>query len=328
MTAAVVGFVLALVVASCTGEATTTTTATSITKAKRVTTTTAAGAESVSTTTTQPIVIWQTVRYEQSNPGIKYQGKWTRSSDESASQGTFVWTDAEGASLTFHFVGSYCAWLAKTSPEYGRATITVDDASPSTVDLYSKDTVFCHVVWETKDLAFGDHNVKIEWSGTKKKSSNGTSINLDAFEITGALVARYQQNDPRFKYAGTWKTVKDQEAAGGSFMLSKSPKASVTVHFTGVQIDWYAKQGPAYGKAQVILDDGDPVTIDLYSGDELWREMIWSSGTLQMGPHTLQIRRTGSKDPAATGTYIDVDEFEISGTVDSGSAKTSTSTTG
>jgi hypothetical protein len=325
MAAVVVGFALAMALISCAGEVTTTTTVTATTtKTKHVTATTAASAESVSTATTQPIVVWQTVRYEQSNPGIKYEGAWTRSSDGSASKGTFVWADAEGASLTFHFVGSYCAWLAKTSDQYGRATITVDDATPSTVDLYSKNTMFRHVVWETKDLAFGDHTVTIEWSGTKKKGSSGTSINLDALEITGALVARYQQNDPRLEYAGNWKTVKDQEAAGGSFILSKSSKASVTVHFTGIQIDWFAKQGPAYGKAQVIVDDGDPVTIDLYSGDELWREIVWSSGRLPMGPHTLEIRRTGSKDPAATGTYIDVDEFQISGTVDSGSAETST----
>ena len=318
LTAAGLVLTFGLVLCACSAASTTTTTTTesaaetSTTAKTRVTTAPA----SSTTSTTQPVVVWQTVRYEQNNPGIEYSGDWTRSSAEAASEGSFVHSDSEGAALSFHFVGSHCSWLAKTSDQYGKATISVDDGSASTVDLYSKDTTYCHVVWEAKSLPFGDHTVKIEWSGKKKKASKGTSVNLDAIEIVGALVGRYQQSNSHLDYAGRWKTVKDDDAAGGSFILTKSSKASVTVSFTGIQIDWYAKQGPAYGKAQVIVDDGDPVTIDLYGGDELWDQNVWSSGRLEMGPHVVEIRWTGAKDPASTGTYINVDEFEITGALE------------
>ena len=305
---------LALTLAACSAGVTTTTTTASASTTSQTRTTVAAA--SSTTTSTTNVVVWQTVRYEQNTPGLAYSGSWTYSEAQPASQGGFVYADSGGASLTFHFEGTYCGWLAKTSDLYGKATVTVDDGTSSTVDLYSKETVWRHVVWETKSLPFGDHTVKIEWTGKKKTGSKGTCINIDAVEIVGALIGRYQENDPRFKYAGKWKTSKDDSASGGSFALTKSSHSSMTVNFTGIQIDWFAKKGPAYGEAQVTVDAGDPVTVDLYSPDVLWAQDVWNSGRLEMGPHVLAIRWTGTKDPASTDTYINVDGFEIAGAVD------------
>jgi hypothetical protein len=288
-------------------ESTTTTTTESVEPSDDSTTTTA------STTTTLPITVWQTVRYEQNAPGLSYSGAWTRSSSGSASKGSFVYADSSGSSVTFEFVGTHCALLAKTSNQYGKAKVTVDEESTSTVDFYSKDTVWRHVVWETKTLPFGTHTVKIAWTGKKSAGAKDTFINVDAIEIVGAIVARYRQNDERFDYSGKWKTVKNESASGGSFALTKSSGASVTVNFTGTQIDWFAKVGPAYGKAQVTVDGGVPIMVDLYSGDELWRQRVWTSGRMDVGPHTVKIKWTGTKNPESTDTYINVDGFEIAG---------------
>jgi hypothetical protein len=271
---------------------------------------------STTTSTTQPVVVWQTIRYEQNTPGLVYSGRWTHSSAEPASKGSFVYADSDGASLTFRFVGSYCGWLAKTSDQYGKAAITVDEGAASTVDLYSKETMWRHVVWETKSLPFGEHTVKIDWTGKKNTGSKATRINMDAVEIVGALVGRYQQTNPHFEYSGRWATSKDASASGGSFALTKSSHSSITVNFTGIQIDWFAKEGPAYGRAQVVVDEGDPVTVDLYSAEVLWVQNVWSSGRLEMGPHVVKIQWTGAKNPASSGTYINLDAFEIAGVVD------------
>jgi trimeric autotransporter adhesin len=170
-------------------------------------------------------------------------------------------------------------------------------------------------VWEAKSLPFGDHTVKIQWTGKKRTAAEGTCVNVDAIEIVGALIGQYQQNAARFEYSGTWKTTKNEAASGGSFTLTKTSHSSMTVNFTGVQFDWIAKKGPAYGKAQVMLDDGLPVTIDLYAADELWRQVVWSSDRLEMGAHVVIIRWTGLKNAKATGTYINVDALEIAGAV-------------
>jgi hypothetical protein len=94
----------------------------------------------------------------------------------------------------------------------------------------------------TKSLPFGDHTVKIEWTGKKKTGAKGTAINMDALEIVGALTGRYEQNNPHFEYSRGWKTSKDGSASGGSFALTKSSGSSMTVHFTGIQLDWFAKK--------------------------------------------------------------------------------------
>jgi trimeric autotransporter adhesin len=267
------------------------------------------------TSTTQPVEVWQTVCYEQNTPGFNYSDGWIDSSAASASKGSFLYVDAKGASLTFHFVGTYCGWLAKTSDMYGKATVTVDDGTAVTVDLYSKSPVWRHVVWETKSLPFGDHTVTIQWTGKKRTGAKGTCVNVDAIQIVGALIGRYQQNNDKFEYAGTWSTTKNASASGGSFALTKKSHSSMTVDFTGIQLDWIAKTGPAYGKAQVIVDDGLPVTVDLYSAEEAWREIVWSSGRLEMGAHVVTIRWTGLMNAEATGSYINVDAFEIAGAV-------------
>jgi hypothetical protein len=308
------GLVLAAsLLATACGEAATTTTVTG--KATNTTTTTHKVTAS-STSSTLPVETWTPVGYEQNTPGLSYTGGWIYSSATDASKGGFVYTDESGAFLTFRFVGTHCAWLAKTSDVYGKATVTVDDGTPVTVDLYSQNVVWRHLVWETKTLPFGEHTVKIERTGTKRTAATGTFINVDAVEVIGALIGRYQQANERFDYEGTWRTSKADSASGGSFTLTKTSKSSVTVTFTGIQLDWYAKKGPAYGKARVILDDGDPVTIDLYSKDEVWNQKVWSSSRLEMGTHVITIKWTGLKNSAATDSYINVDSFEIAGALE------------
>jgi predicted small secreted protein len=283
--------------------------------AKATTKTTQAPTSSTSTSTTLSVETWPPVSYDQGTPGFTYAGGWTYSSAASALRGSFLFAEKAGATLTFRFIGNYVAWLAKTADVYGKAVVTVDDQEPVTVDLYSKSPMWRHLVWETKDLALGEHTVKIECTGKKRTAAKGICINVDSIEIVGALIGRYQQSNESFTYAGTWKTSKSASAYGGSFALAKTSGSRVTVKFTGVQIDWYAKQGPPYGKAQVILDGGKPVTIDLYSPDEQWKQNVWSSGRLAMGPHTLVIKWTGSKNSKAEGTYVNVDAFEIAGKV-------------
>lgn len=274
------------------------------------------GADGDSTTSTSlSAERWKTVTYEQDSAGLAYAGGWTNSSADGASKRGFIYAEKAGAMMTFHFVGTYCAWVAKTAANYGKASVTIDDRAAVTVDLYSKSTMWRHVVWQTKDLAFGDHTVKIVCLGKKRTAAKGASINVDSIQVTGAVIGRYQQTDSRIDYSGAWSTTKDRMAAGGSFAVTKSARAMVTVTFTGVQLDWQAKKGPAYGQAWVMLDDGEPVLVDLYDEGESWRQTAWSSGRLSMSTHAVTISCAGTKCDESTGTYIDVDSFEVAGVV-------------
>jgi hypothetical protein len=256
-----------------------------------------------------------TVLHEQTEYRFTYGGVWTVSEAASASGGDFVFVNASGGSLTVRFAGTHLSWIAKKSPKYGQAAVTVDGGSPVPVDLYSAEEVWQQTVWETDELSAAPHVVTIAWTGQKSADAEDTNINVDAIEVTGVLTGRLQQTDPKLIYAGDWKASSSPSASGGNFAFTNSSGATVTVHFDGLALAWVAKTSPAYGEAQVSLDGGSPVTVDLYSAEELWQQEVWNSGLLGSGSHTVIIQWTGRKNDSSTDTNIDVDCLDVTGTL-------------
>ncbi len=258
-------------------------------------------------------------RHEQNSALLTYAGGWTASSSSSASGGSFRFADSAGSAVTVTFTGSYLAWIAKKSPVYGKAKVTVDGGTPVSVDLYSANTLWQQKVWDTGTLASGAHTVRIEWTGSKSSGATDTNINVDALDIVGTLsqapavqAVRYEQNDTHFAYVGMWTASSSSSASGGSFRFADSAGSAVTVTFTGSYLAWIAKKSPVYGKAKVTVDGGTPMIVDLYSPSTLWKQKVWEK-TLGPGAHTLRIEWTGTKSTSATETNIGVDAFDLIG---------------
>ena len=126
-------------------------------------------------------------RYEQGDTQLAYTGAWTVDRSVSASGGSFRYVNASGASVTATFTGTHLSWIAKKSPFYGKARVTLDGGDPAVVDLYSATTLNKQNVWSTRLLAPGSHTVRIEWTGTKNAAATNTNINLDALDLRGTL---------------------------------------------------------------------------------------------------------------------------------------------
>jgi len=126
---------------------------------------------------------------------------------------------------------------------------------------------------------------------------------------------RYEENDANLAYSGTWSSGSSSSYSGGSFRYTKSAGASVTVTFSGTSLCWITKKSPVYGKAKVTLDGQAPVTIDLYSASTLYQQKVWETGKLASGTHTVKIEWTGLKNSAASNTYINLDAFDVLGTL-------------
>jgi hypothetical protein len=271
--------------------------------------------DSTTTTTSSTGDISQTVAHQQNEARFAYSGTWKTVSATSASGGSLGLADSSGASLTIRFIGTHLTWIGKESPAYGQAKVTVDGGTAHTVDLYSSTTVWKHTIWQTGTLKSGAHTVVISWTGKKRTAATGTNIDVDAIQVTGVLTGRYQQSNAKFSYSGTWKTTSNTSAAGGSFSYAGASGASVTVHFSGIDLAWIAKKGPGYGEAKITVDGQKTYTVNLYSASTVWQKRVWSTGILAMGSHTVKIQWTGSKSSAATGTTIDVDAFDVTGTL-------------
>ena len=116
---------------------------------------------------------------------------------------------------------------------------------------------------------------------------------------------------------GTWYSNASAPAAsGGSFRYVNAAGASVTVKFTGTYLAWITKKSPLYGMAKVTLDGVDQGTVDLYSATEVWQQKVWETSLSHLrDPYAWSSPWTGNKNPAATGTNIGVDAFDIVGTL-------------
>jgi hypothetical protein len=132
---------------------------------------------------------------------------------------------------------------------------------------------------------------------------------------------RYEQSDPRLLYLGTWSTVAGAGASGGSDKRCSTNSGSVTVTFTGRQLDWIATTGSEMGQADVSLDGGAAVTVDLSGADTVYQQKVWSTGMLGAGTHKLEISWSEGNAP---GAYIDVDALEVLGSLPWSVALTST----
>ena len=262
--------------------------------------------------------------YQQTDSHLAYRGTWSGVSTSSASGGRFAYAGGTGSSVTVTFKGTYLAWIAKKSPAYGIAKVILDKRAPVYVNLYSASTVWKQTVWSTGTLTAGVHTVTISWTGTRSSRATATNIGVDAFEVLGTLrkaavsapaasSTRYQQTDSHLAYRGTWSGVSTSSASGGRFAYAGGTGSSVTVTFKGTYLAWIAKKSPAYGIAKVILDKRAPVYVNLYSASTVWKQTVWSTGTLTAGVHTVTISWTGTKCAPAGDTNVDVDAVDIVG---------------
>ncbi len=116
----------------------------------------------------------------------------------------------------------------------------------------------------------------------------------------------------QFNYTGTWL-----HAGGLPFdfdgTLSKSvidgDTASIT--FTGIQIQLYATRGPELGIVGYVLDGRSEVRVDQYASTHQFNQLLFDSGQLSRGHHTLEVLCTGSKNANSSNDEVTVDDVVI-----------------
>jgi hypothetical protein len=254
-------------------------------------------------------------RFEQSDGRFYYSPAWHTSSYWRYSGGSEKYSSILGASVYVPFRGTRLDWITKTNSALGIASVSVDGGVPVSVDLYSSVTIYQKKVWSTGDLPNGLHWVKIVHSGLRNPKSSGVSITMDAVDVVGTLVAatRYQESEPAVITAGTWSTAWSWSYSGGKTKSTSVRGSSVTVNFDGAKLNLLAAKGRYSGKAWVSLDGGPRVLVDLYSYTSAYKQVVYSTGYLAPGPHTVTISYSGYKNAASRGYGINVDAFDITG---------------
>ena len=130
-------------------------------------------------------MVWgrPTERFDDYEPGIQFDGSWSTAYGSSYSGYSAKIGRGAGVSVTVPFNGTMIDWIAYEGPYSGIAHVYLDSVDMGTVDLYAPATEYRQQVWSARDLAFGPHTLRIEWTGTKNPASGSTYIDVDAFDI-------------------------------------------------------------------------------------------------------------------------------------------------
>ncbi|MFV0342542.1 MAG: alpha-L-fucosidase [Anaerocolumna sp.] len=175
------------------------------------------------------------------------------------------------------------------------------------------------VVWSVTDmsgentsLAVIDQNGLLETNdsiGTirviAKSNSDKTILGEKAITIKALpKVTTILGNDPNIVKTGTWIT---RTASTDS----KEANATASYTFTGNYIEWYGVKGYDHGIADIYIDDKYVTNIDCYSASRETGDLLFKSGKLGQGQHTIKIQVQDSRNQASSNRYIEIYSFKI-----------------
>jgi len=110
-------------------------------------------------------------------------------------------------------------------------------------------------------------------------------------------------------YSGHWVRGEFEPAFHATVTYSNDPDAVARFSFEGTELRYWYTRAFNRGIAEVFIDGVSKGDVDLYSSTIEWQSSSIFSG-LPPGHHTVEIRAAGRHDPAATGSYIDIDALE------------------
>lgn len=132
-------------------------------------------------------------------------------------------------------------------------------------------------------------------------------------------------------------------AAVGDYLLGNHVTslagATATKTFTGSAISLYGATGPYDGRFTVSIDGAPPSNAgcanpvigtnqcEAYSATDVRQTLLWQSGVLVSGAHTITVTVTGSRASASAGNFIVLDRFDVSTAPGATTTTTSSTTT-
>jgi len=140
-----------------------------------------------------------------------------------------------------------------------------------------------------------------------------TGIATDKVGHTGSssLSPRIQLRDVRersrdFSFKGDWKTARMKSAIGRTLTQASERGARMRLPFEGAQYAIVTRRGPTGGQLDVLVDGKRVTTLDLYSKKSDSRRVV-HVGSVSKRKHVLELRPTGTSNPASTGTTVWLD---------------------
>lgn len=98
--------------------------------------------------------------------------------------GTANWSPTAGSTATFRFEGSRAVLRAVRDADQGILSVRIDGGPAVRVDAYSSSRDGSAALWDSGELAFGEHTIVATVTGDRHPDASGTTIALDCFDVT------------------------------------------------------------------------------------------------------------------------------------------------
>ncbi len=149
--------------------------------------------------------------------------------------------------------------------------------------------------------------MQLVWTGRRNASSTGTYIDVDGVSVDSTS----DDSSAAFAFSGAWTRYANAADHGGTHNTANSSGSTATISFDGTRAKVIAVKGHNLGIAQVKVDGTVVGTVDFYSPSYSYRTVVFDTGVLPAGSHTVQLVWTGRRNASSTGTYIDVDGVTV-----------------
>jgi hypothetical protein len=125
-----------------------------------------------------------------------------------------------------------------------------------------------------------------------------------------ATVIRLEETSAALTYSGTFKRRTLSGASEDHVRKSSSAGGLVTLPFNGTSVAFVSTIAMARGIAEIRVDGGPWQSVDLYGASLVARKVVWAA-TVDPGAHVLEIAITGSRNPSASASRVDIDAFLV-----------------
>ncbi|MEV6013287.1 alpha-L-fucosidase [Streptomyces sp. NPDC051976] len=221
---------------------------------------------------------------DDSDPAVAYTGPWNTSNPGGCYKGTCHNSQTAGNTATVTFTGTGITWYGITGTDQGTATVSVDNGPPTTVNLYASSRSTNTPVYTSKGLSNATHTLKV----------TATSTNWVTFDSFVARQGVVDDSNPAIAYTGSFSSSNPGGCYSGSCHNANATGSTATYTFTGTGITWYGITGSDQGTANVSIDNGPPISVNLYASSRSVNVPVYTSPELSSGTHTLTITTTNS----------------------------------
>jgi len=173
-------------------------------------------------------------------------------------------------------------------------SFTISPNATSFNDTLAKNSVY---VYSTYDLASTADGV----------TADGAFVPTTTPTPLAANETILQQDDPRITYGGSWTNESDPTASGSSLRYTNTSGSSYQFSFAGTDFRLYGKQDNGSALGSVYIDGQFAGYANSYAPTRMNQMMLFDSGALHNGTHTVKVVDEGAATVTGTGSYLNVD---------------------